>query len=85
MTGWAATNTLREALHDACWAECRAVGAAEHEAAARERDVYFAKLALVETALDAAEKVSECEDYWDWVTAYAPALKAALRAVQEDT
>ena len=53
-----AIQVLDGALKDACWAECRAVGAAEHEAAGKERDVYFAALAAVD-ALHQAAKAAE--------------------------
>lgn len=84
MTGWAATNTLRDntvTLHYYSAKE-RHVDGADCPACS-VTDEALAALALVEAALDAAEKVAECEDYWDWVTSYAPALKAALRAVRE--
>ena len=86
--GWAATNTLREALHDGLeyfGHELDDVTGAVHAISpqAKKYDAGLDALALVEAALDAAEKVAECEDYWDWVTGYAPALKDALRAVRE--
>ena len=33
--------------------------------------------------VEAAEKISEPNDYWDWVTGYAPQAKAALAALDE--
>jgi hypothetical protein len=43
----------------------------------RRRDARAA-LAAVEQLVQAARGITECGDYWDWVTHYSPALKDAL-------
>jgi hypothetical protein len=41
-------------------------------------------LAQVEALVEAARGISECGDYWDWVTGYAPKLGAALAPFKEN-
>ena len=67
MTGWAATNTLRKCISNPVVPNI-------YDADAR------AALALVETALDAAEGVMTQMDY---ETPHHSRLAAALRAVRE--
>ena len=33
--------------------------------------------------IEAAEKIQEPDDYWDWVTGHAPQCKAALAALED--
>jgi hypothetical protein len=97
--GWAATNTLSEALHDGLeyfGHELDDVTGAVHAISpqAKKYDAGLDALALVEAALDAAEKrveyghndtcdmeLSESEDYP--CSCGHDALAAALRAVRE--
>jgi hypothetical protein len=40
-------------------------------------------LPQIVAVVEAAEKISDPKDYWDWVTGYAPQCKAALNALDE--